>query len=94
MTIQNSVTKTTQSATITFNGRPAVNSYASIESDGSYTLNFNVTDATTYFESEADVAKDMLTILTNVRKAAKTQRTAYLANQTVPDEPDDNTATE
>lgn len=92
--IKDSVTKTTQSATIVLNGRPAMTAYASIESDGGYSLNFRVSDAEAYFENEADGGKDMLTFLTNVRKAAKTQRTVYLASQPAPDEPDDNTATE
>jgi hypothetical protein len=41
--IENTVTKTTESATVVLNNRPAINAFASIESDGKYNFNFNVT---------------------------------------------------
>lgn len=88
--IENTVTKTTQSATVALNNRPTINAYASIESDGSYNFNFNVTDSAAYFGSEIEAAKDITAFLTSVRKAAKAQRAVWESSQPAePDVPDD-----
>jgi hypothetical protein len=79
--IENTVTKTTQSATVVLNNRPAINAFASIESDGKYNFNFNVTDSEAYFANEIEAAKDITTFLTTVRKAAKAQRAVWEASQ-------------
>lgn len=79
--IENTVTKTTQSATVVLNNRPAINAFASIESDGRYNFNFNVTDSEAYFANEIEGAKDITTFLTTVRKAAKAQRAVWEASQ-------------
>lgn len=84
--IENTVTKTTQSATVILNNRPAINAFASIESDGRYNFNFNVTDSEAYFANEIEAAKDIVAFLTTVRKAAKAQRAVWEASQ--PEEPD------
>lgn len=84
--IESTVTKTTQSATVVLNNRPAINAFASIESDGKYNFNFNVTDSEAYFANEIEAAKDIVAFLTTVRKAAKVQRAVWEANQ--PEEPD------
>lgn len=83
--IENTVTQTTQSATVFLNNRPAINVFASIESDGKYNFSFNVTDSEAYFENEIEGAKDIVSLLTTVRKASKAQRAVLVANQPAPD---------
>lgn len=82
--IENLVTQTTQNATISLNNRQALNAYATIDSDGSYNISFNVTDSEAYFSNEIEGAKDMTSFLTSVRKAAKAQRAIWEASQPTP----------
>lgn len=83
MAIQNFSTKTTLESQIVSGNRSVCNMYATVESTGAFTINFNVIDSEGWFENEASNTEDVKALLANVQQVAHNQHEANKVAGTV-----------
>ncbi|MDT2939200.1 hypothetical protein [Lactococcus lactis] len=83
MAIQNFSTKTTLESQIVSGNHSVCNMYATVESTGAFTINFNVIDSEGWFENEASNNEDAKALLANVQQVAHNQHEASKVAGTV-----------
>lgn len=83
MAIQNFRTKTTLESQIVSGNHSVCNMYATVESTGAFTINFNVIDSEGWFENEASNTEDAKALLANVQQVAHNQHEANKVAGTV-----------
>lgn len=86
MAIENKNIRTAMDAQINLGGKNVGASYGSIEANGVFSINFNITDPT-WFDNEVEGAKNVIDQFTEFRKLAKAQYVAWKAAQPVAPEP-------